>query len=453
MVDSPYQQAVDYLYSFIDYETIHQPRDAVSYDLRRMEELLARLGSPHLKATSVHIAGTKGKGSTAAMVASVLTASGYKTGLYTSPHLIDIRERFRVDGELVSEAELAEMVAKLKPEVSAYHRRASYGRLTTFELLTALGFLYFAQKGVELQVVEVGLGGRLDATNVIKPEVCVITSISLDHTDVLGNSLAEIATEKAGIIKPGAAVASSPQADEVARIIEEVCCGRKARLVMVGRDVTYQGLGFDDGSQLLRVNGLSASYKLSIPLLGHYQLKNAATAVAAVEVLGLKGFNVTRESITAGLGQVNWPGRFQILGHSPLIVVDGAHNPASAAELRLSLDYYLKEKPSGRAVLVIGASSDKDIAGIARELSPPFDTVIATRSRHPRAMPPASITTAFKNAGLEVRTTSTIPEALELARQLAGEEGFICVAGSLFVVGEAMEQLVQRQTDSSDSTA
>ena len=206
-----YQDALDFLYSFVDYETSHQPRSPLNYDLRRMDELLARLGNPHLKARTVHIAGTKGKGSTAAMVASALTEAGYRTALYTSPHLIDIRERMRVDGQLISKTELEDGVARLKPEVEAVNAAARYGRLTTFEVLTALGFMYFADKQVDFQVVEVGLGGRLDATNVVKPEVCAITTLGLDHTDVLGDTLAKIAAEKAGIIKPGVPVVSARQ--------------------------------------------------------------------------------------------------------------------------------------------------------------------------------------------------------------------------------------------------
>ncbi len=449
MVDTLYQQALDYIYSFVDYETMHLPRDAVSYDLRRMEELLTRLGKPHLRAKSIHIAGTKGKGSTAAMIASVLSTSGYKTALYTSPHLIDLRERFRVDGELISEAAVVVLVARLKPEVEVVNSRATYGQLTTFELLTALGFLYFAQKGVDFQVVEVGLGGRLDATNVITPEVCIITSINLDHTDVLGDSLAEIATEKAGIIKPGVVVVSSPQSEEVARVIEERCLSCGAKLVRVGRDVTWQGLGFDVDSQLLVVNGILDSYRLSIPLLGRYQLENAAVAVAALEVLAGKGFDITHDSITRGLSRVNWPGRFQVFGHNPLIVVDGAHNPASARGLKQSVEHYFKGqagykeggKPFDHAILVIGTSFDKDIAGIVSELYPIFDRVIVTHSRHPRAMATEIIMAEFRKHGVEARSVGTVPEAVSLALTTAGERDLVCVTGSLFVVGEAIEKL------------
>jgi dihydrofolate synthase/folylpolyglutamate synthase len=462
MVDSRYQQALDYLYSFIDYETMRLPRDAIHYDLRRMEELLVRLDTPHLKAKSVHIAGTKGKGSTAAMIASVLSTSGYKTGLYTSPHLGDIRERIRVDGELILEAEFIDLVAKLKPEVEAVNLKGTYGQLTTFELLTALAFLYFAQQGVTLQVVETGLGGRLDATNVIKPEVCVITSINLDHTDVLGDSLVKIAAEKAGIIKPGGVVVSAPQTDEVAQVIAATCLNCGVRLVKVGDDVTWEELGFDANRQLLRVNGRLASYNLSLPLLGRYQLENAATAVATLEVLAEKGFNISCDSIVTGLGRVSWPGRFQVLGQKPLMVIDGAHNPASARELKKSLEHYFKgyagnktgNKPFKRATLVFGASSDKDIVGIVRELYPLFDRVIVTRSHHPRAMAIPPIVAEFRRHGLEAQSVRTVPDALSLALAQAQENDFICVTGSLFVVGEAIEQVDrdgQRHTDSGGS--
>lgn len=437
MLSNSYQQVLDYLYSFIDYETMHVPRSAVNYDLRRVEELLFRLGNPHLAAKSVHIAGTKGKGSVAAMVASVLMASGYTTGLYTSPHLSDLRERIRVNGELITEEELIAMVERLKPEVEVVNEKATYGQLTTFELLTALGFAYFKLKGVDFQVVEVGLGGKLDATNVIQPEVCIITSISFDHTDVLGSSLTEIAGEKAGIIKPGSIVVMSPQSDEVAQVIEKACLNCDARLVRVGSDVVWQSLGFDAERQLLQVKGRLGSYELSIPLLGGYQLGNAATAVAAVEVLAEKGFNISRDSIISGLAQVSWPGRFQILSRRPLLVVDGAHNPDSARKLKQSLVQYFA---FDRAILVIGVSSDKDVAGIISELMPVFDKVIVTRSRHPRAMGLEQLIAAFRRYGVEVQAIEAVSEALSLALSMAGARDLVCVAGSLFVVGEAIEQ-------------
>ncbi len=437
MPDSLYQQAIDYLSSYTDYEIVPRlAHNAANYDLRRVDELLARLGNPHRKARSVHITGTNGKGSTAVMVASALTVSGYTTGLYTSPHLHSWRERIRVDGELISEEEFVSLVERVKPEVKAVNRKATYGRLTTFELLTVLAFAYFGLKEANFQVLEVGMGGRFDATSVITPEVCIITSISLDHTEVLGSSLAEIAGEKAAIIKPGSITVTSPQPGEAEGVIEKACLNRGAELVRVGRDVTGRSLGFDLNRQLLQVKGRLGSYDLSIPLLGRHQLVNATTAVAALEVLAEKGFKISGDSITRGLARVNWRGRFEILGRHPLLVVDGAHNPDAARGLRESLEQYLD---FDRAILVIGTSDDKDIAGIVSELSSLFDKVIATRSHHPRATAPASIVAEFRRHGVDAQAVEAVSEALSLALALAGTGDLVCVAGSLFVVAEAIE--------------
>ncbi|TRZ49896.1 MAG: bifunctional folylpolyglutamate synthase/dihydrofolate synthase [Dehalococcoidia bacterium] len=436
---NPYQQAVDYLSSYTDYEVVPRlAHNAANYDLRRVEELLGRLGNPHLAAKSVHIAGTNGKGSTAAMVASVLTTSGYITGLYTSPHLHTWRERVRVDGELITEEEFTTLVERFKPEVEAVNQRATYGRLTTFEILTTLAYAYFALKKADFQVLEVGLGGKFDATNVIQPEVCLITSVSFDHTDVLGNSLAEIAAEKAGIIKPGSMVVTSPQPSEAAQVIEETCLARGAGLVRVGSDVTWQSLSADFDRQLFRVAGRLGSYELSIPFLGRHQLDNAATAVAALEVLAEKGFSISRDSIAQGLAQVSWPGRLQVLSRHPLLVVDGAHNPDSAQKLRQSLEQYFEFE---RAILVIGASDDKDVAGVVSELAPLFDRVIVTRTCHPRAMAPPLVVAEFRRHGIEAQVAETISEALSLALSVAGARDLICAAGSLFVVGETIEEV------------
>ena len=434
-----YQQAIDYLSSYTDYEVVPRlAHNAANYDLRRVEELLARLGNPHLAARSVHITGTNGKGSTAAMVASALTLSGYITGLYTSPHLHTWRERVRVNGELISEEEFITLVERLKPEVEAVNQKATYGRLTTFELVTTLAYAYFELKRADFQVLEVGLGGKFDATNVIQPEVCLITSVSFDHTEVLGNSLPEIAAEKAGIIKSGSIVVTSPQPSEVAQVIEETCLGCGVELVRVGSDVTWQSLSADFDRQLFRVRGRLGSYELSIPFLGRHQLDNAATAVAALEVLAEKGFGISRESIVDGLARVSWPGRLQILGHHPLLVVDGAHNPDSARRLRQSLEQYFE---FDRAILIIGTSSDKDVVGIVSELTPLFDRVIVTRTRHPRAMAPPSIVAEFRRHGVEAQVAEAIPEALSLALNIAGTQDLVCATGSLFVVGETIDEV------------
>src|SRR4030042_482452 len=296
-MDFSYQQALDYLYSFIDYESMPRPRDAANYDLRRMDELLERLGNPHLKARTVHIAGTKGKGSVAAMIASVLTNSGYRTGLYTSPHLHTFNERIRIDGNLITDEEVTSLVNKLHPEEESVNEKATYGKLTTFELITVLGFMYFEMKKADFQVVEVGLGGRLDATNVVQPDVSVITTIGYDHMEVLGNTITEIATEKAGIIRQDGIVVSSSQVDEAEKVIVSACAEKNVKLIKAGSDVTYQGQEYDINGQKLRGNGRRGTYELTIPLIGDHQLVNAATAVATLEDLAENGFAITKEKI------------------------------------------------------------------------------------------------------------------------------------------------------------
>jgi dihydrofolate synthase/folylpolyglutamate synthase len=430
-----YQQAIDYINSYTDYEKIGMPHDPAFYDLRRVDELLSLLGNPHRKAGSIHITGTNGKGSVAVMVASALAAAGYRTGLYTSPHFHTWRERIQVDGELISEDEFARLVTELKPQVEAVNQRANYGKLTTFEFLTALAFACFGQKGVKFQVLEVGLGGKYDATSVITPLVSVLTPISFDHTDVLGSTLKEITAEKCGIIKPDSIVVTAPQPPQAAGVIKEACRQRRAKLITVGRDVTWQGLSFALDGQRLRVQG-RIKYELFLPLLGEHQLVNAATAVAALEVLIDKGFDIPRESVAKGFEQVSWPGRFQILRRRPLLVVDGGHNIGAARQLTQSIKQYLDYK---RAILVMGTSQDKDIAGLVAELAPLFNQVIVTRSRHPRALAPAPLAAAFARHGIKAQVADDVPSALSRALALAGEKDLVCVAGSLFVVAEALE--------------
>jgi dihydrofolate synthase / folylpolyglutamate synthase len=440
VADSPLDRALDFIYSFIDYEKKRDPHVKITWDLRRVEVLLEKLGNPHLKAKTVHIAGSKGKGSTAAMVASVLTAAGYTTGLYTSPHLHFFNERIQVNGRMITNDEIVAMVAKIKPAVEEVNKEARYGVLTTFEVTTVLGFYYFAQKKVDIQVIEVGLGGRLDATNVVQPDVCVITPISYEHTDILGKTLALIATEKSGIIKKGSVVISSPQPAEADAAIAAVCVNQNAKLIRVGKDVTYQGTKFDDAKQSFQVNGRLGSYNLTIPLLGEYQLSNAATAVAALEVLIEKGNPVPGKSIAQGTQAVQWEGRLQVLNRHPLVVADGAHNQDSAHKLRQALAQYFKFE---QAALIIGMSSDKDLAGIVTELAPVFRQVIVTKSLHPRAMGTRPIAEEFLKHGITARQTDDISAAMPLALSLVGENDLLCVTGSLFIAAGAIEQAVE----------
>ena len=431
-----YQQALDYINGYTDYEKIGMPHDPAFYDLRRVDELLSTLGDPHKKAGSVHITGTNGKGSVAIMMAYALAAAGYPTGLYTSPHLHSWRERIRVDGEMISEDGLAELVTELRPYVEEVNKRASYGELTTFELLTCMAFAYFGKKGVKFQVLEVGMGGKFDATSVITPLVAIITTIGLDHTDVLGDTIVQITAEKCGIIKPHTTVVISPQPPEAEKVIEKTCAERGAKLIKVGEDVSWRSLSSDLEGQRFEVKGRKGDYQLSIPILGEHQLQNAATALAALEVLTEKGFDIPADEIAKGFSKIEWPGRFQVLRRRPPLVLDGAHNIDAARSLKESLKQYFDFE---RAILVMGASDDKNIKGVINELAPLFDRVIVTRSRHPRAMAPAPLAAEFTRHGMKARIATDVPSALSQALSMAGEKDLVCLAGSLFIVGEAIE--------------
>jgi dihydrofolate synthase/folylpolyglutamate synthase len=433
-----YSQAEEYLNSFTNYElipgiTYAQP----GYSLGHVEELLNRMGNPQLVARTIHIAGTKGKGSVAAMIAQVLSSSRYRTGRYTSPHLHNLRERITIDGSLIPEAEFAAAVAEVKPFIESMKQDTGFRQLTYFEALTALAFAYFQKKRVDFQVLEVGLGGRLDATNVvINPAVCIITSLSLDHTQILGNTLEEIAREKAGIVKSGCWVVISPQPEEAASVISDTCREKEAKVVQIGRDVTWHRISGDLHQQSLVIEGRTSKYQVSIPLLGDFQLENAATAVAALEILGSEGFAISTADIAQGLAQVKWPGRFQILRQHPTVVIDGAHNVASMKRLVDNIKSYFAHK---RIFLVFGTSCDKDIPGIINELVSLSPRVIVTQASHSRAAPLPTLVAEFTKRGIEPETKETVKEAISRVLSLASDTDIICVTGSLFVVAETLD--------------
>jgi dihydrofolate synthase/folylpolyglutamate synthase len=434
-----YRQAEDYILSFTDYEKIPGiAYTAANYDLRRMEKLLQPLGNPHLGTKSVHIAGTKGKGSTAAMISQVLTTAGYKTGLFTSPHLHTLRERVRINDTMISEADFAALVTELKPIVESVNKQAAFGELTTFEILTAVVFNYFKKNRVDFQVLEVGLGGRLDATNVVKPDVCVITSLSLDHIDILGNSMAKIATEKAGIIKAGCIVVNAPQVDEAAQVIKQACRQKQTKLIQVGQDVTWHKTSGDLYRQALTVTTKSGHYDLTIPLLGDYQLENAAAALAVIEALVSLGIGISFQNIEKGFSQVSWPGRLQILSREPTVVVDGAHNVYSINKLVGAVKEYFDYK---MCFVIFGTSCDKDISGMVKELQPLSKHIIITSSSHPRAASIPSVAEKFNTLGVKAMTVGNVTEALSKALALAKKTDLILITGSLFVVAEAKDYI------------
>jgi dihydrofolate synthase/folylpolyglutamate synthase len=429
-----YQEALDYVLKFADYERL--PRSGIVWDLKRIERLLVRLDSPHIYARSVHVAGTKGKGSTSAMIASILQSAGYKVGLYTSPHLLSYTERIRVNGKPIDEEDWVELVKVIKPHVEAENALGDLGELTTFEIFTAMAFLYFEQVRADYQVLEVGLGGRLDATNVIQPEVCVITSISFDHMDVLGDTLAKIAWEKCGIIKTGAALVSAPQLPEALEVIERESRIRGVHLIKVGQDVTWERVGFSEGGQSFRVKGLKGEYHLHIPLLGLHQLENAANAVAAAELLQEKGAKISSHNIAEGLAKVDWPGRLQVLRKKPWVVVDGAHNAYSMKRMVEAIDEYFKYD---KVKLILGFGADKDIAGMAAEAAELTSDIILVASKHPRAVKAEELVAEFQKHRVTPRIAESVKDAIALALGEAGHNDLICAAGSIFVTAEVME--------------
>ena len=429
-----YKEALEFIYSFTDYEKLRGYRySPEEFNLARMEKLLELAGNPHLSFLSFHVAGTKGKGSTCAMIESALRAQGYRTGLYTSPHLHTFRERIQIAGELVSEKDVTWAVEKLKPLVEKVEG------LTTFEIITALAFLLFAHKGVEVAVVEVGLGGRLDATNVITPLVSVITSLSFDHIQLLGNTLTSIAREKAGIVKKGVPVVSAPQEKEALEVIEEEAKLKDSPLVLVGEDWVWEGIEREREGQsftIKRLNPPGFSLKVRIPLLGTFQPENATVAVAALDTARHRGLSISDEAIKGGLERVRWPGRLEILQSSPLFIVDGAHNVESARFLAQSLRELFSWN---RFFLIFGASADKDIAGMMAELLPLADEVIFTRASHPRAASPEEMLEKAKALGFSGKVVEPAGKAVEKALRDSGPEDLICVTGSLFLVADAKE--------------
>ncbi|MCH2513417.1 MAG: bifunctional folylpolyglutamate synthase/dihydrofolate synthase [Dehalococcoidia bacterium] len=432
-----YRESIAQLLTLVDHERnlVTGPRQKAIYDLTRMEALLGRLGSPQNQVPAVHIAGTKGKGSTAALCDSALHAAGLSTGFYSSPHLHTYRERIRRDSEPISQEGFAALVEGLWPLHEELKSDSVVGPLTLFEFLTGMAFQCFAQDRTDVQVIEVGLGGRLDATNVLDAGVCVITSISLDHMAILGNTIGEIAAEKAGIIKPGSTVVIAPQASEALSPILAACQEKEAAPILVGRDVTWEEGRTGTDGQRFKVRGRNGEYDLYMPLLGAHQLENAALAVAALEAFGSQGIDVSAKAMEVGFENVSWPCRMEVLSRSPLLVADGAHNVYSIESLLKSLPDYLAYD---RLILVVGFSRDKNVEGMARALGEKADIIVATASRHPRSMQAVEVAGLFPETGKPV-LASTPADALRLAMEVAGKKDLVLATGSLFLAAEVRE--------------
>lgn len=448
-----YQDRLDFLYGRLNYEWLGMPKLTEELRLGRMRKLLRLLGDPHESLRIIHVAGTKGKGSTSVMIAAALTAAGIRTGLFCSPHLHRLEERFLIDGVLASPEELVALTDAVRPAVEKLDADCADSRYrgpTFFEITTAMGLLHFARRNVGAVVLEVGMGGRLDSTNVVHPELSVVTTISFDHTRQLGTTLDAIATEKAGIFKRDRPAVSGVVQPEARAAIRRVASQRRAPLRELDCDFHYR---FEPpAAPLTRPTAGRVTVdtwrthwgEIDVPLLGAHQAGNAAIALASLDVLAECGWNVGRDAVVRGFASLRWPARVEVLGEAPWLVVDSSHNVASAAALAETLRTCF---PPARRTLIFGTSRDKDLRGQLQALLPLFDELVVTRYlENPRSVAPEEIARAIGELDGRVPLVTTDPaEALAVARQRTAPDGLICVTGSLFLAAEARALIINEE--------
>ena len=439
-----YHEAVAYLESFVNYERTHQPQEMRAVRLSRMRRLCQRLGDPQRRFRSVLVAGTNGKGSICAILYSMLRGSSLRVGLYTSPHLEHLRERIRVwttgpsqeewaHGEdWIGEEDFAAAIEILRPAIEEMRGESPDHAPTYFEILTAAAFLYFARREVEIAVLEVGLGGRLDATHVVDQAVSVIAPIGIDHADVLGPDPVLIAKEKAGIITSSHPVIAAPQQEEVGEVLRGICEAQGAPLFTCGKELTVGIQGHSLSGLQVSITGLRGIYEsLALPLIGRHQAQNAAVAVGALEALS--GAGIPFSLVERGLAQVEWPGRLEIVHEEPLVIMDGGHNAQAGAAVVETLT----ELCPGRTIhLLIGISSDKSVEDVGRRLGPLAISASCTKSRHPRAMDPVELARRMSPFCPDVHVMSDPADAYTYLLNAVSPQDVILVAGSLFLVGE-----------------
>nr|MBU1328643.1 bifunctional folylpolyglutamate synthase/dihydrofolate synthase [Candidatus Omnitrophota bacterium] len=447
-----YTKTIEYINSFVNFEKIPKYQYAASFNLERMNAILDKLGNPHKNLNVIHVAGSKGKGSTCAILAYILKEAGYKVGLYTSPHLVDFKERIRIldhrpqtkghrtdmfEG-MISEEEINEVVEGIMPVAEKFREHKILGKISFFEILTACTFLYFKKEQIDVAVLETGLGGRLDATNVTVPLVCGITNISLEHTDKLGDTLSRIAYEKAGIIKEQSLVVSVLQEKEAMDVIRKVCKEKKAKLYEVGKDIKCSIVNSNESGQIFDIESSWYSYKnLEIDLIGAHQIENASLSIGMLKAIEYKKFNIGEDDIREGLKRATWPGRLQIIQKKPYIILDGAQNPASMLALISSIKKIFRYK---KLICVFGISGDKDIKGVSGILDTVSDIIILTKAKdNPRAEDVSRLKKHFLDSRPGLEDSSDIDEAMQKALKLANKEDLILVTGSLFIIGDAMQ--------------
>lgn len=424
-----YQEAINYIYNLNKY--------GIKLGLKNISCLLSLFDNPHLKIKTIHVAGTNGKGSTSAIVSSILQNAGYKVGLYTSPHLVSFQERMMINGELILPDEISMLLERIKPVIARVAETEGCQHPTFFEVITAMAFLYFFEKKVDFAVMEVGLGGRLDATNVCQPLVSIITHIDFDHMDRLGKTLTEIAGEKGAIIKQKTPVINAEQFPEARAVIEKMAHDKEAPLYSYGKEMfTELQYSLLEGNYF-NYKGISSNIKnLFVPLAGEFQVENASLAIAAAEIINLTGFNITVGDIAQGVKNSKWPGRFEIIGENPLLILDGAHNPNGVDQFMANLRKLIPEK---KIIAILGVFQDKDYPAIVKTVTAHVDEVILTMADNPRATPVKLLVEIAKQYLSEknIWQSTNIADAIKKALQIAQQDDVICVTGSLYTVGEA----------------
>ncbi|MGH2271627.1 bifunctional folylpolyglutamate synthase/dihydrofolate synthase [Anaerohalosphaeraceae bacterium U12dextr] len=436
-----YEQALDYLFKQTDYEKQQKLRyNVTTFNLDRMNELLKGLGDPHKKTRTVHIAGTKGKGSTATMLSRMMEANDYKVGLYTSPHVSTLHERITINSEMISRKDFLGIMNRMYPVLERMGKKDSFP--TFFEIMTALAFLYFYDKKVDIAVIESGLGGRLDSTNVITPDVVGITSISIDHQNLLGPTLEHIAREKAGIIKKGIPVITVPQDPMAMKVIKKQALSLKAPLTVTGRDIDFS-YRFESSrehgphTRICLTTPTSKFEHLRVPLPGEHQAMNCGLALAMLDSLKSLGFHINDEKAISGLNNVQMPGRMEMVCTDPRVLVDAAHNAASIRALIQAIGQHV---PYDSMVIIFGCNSDKDIRGMLTELQYGADKVIFTRSNSPKAVYPQDLAEMYTDiCGKMCQTALSLTEALRIAQSAISREDLICITGSFYLVGQAKQ--------------
>ncbi len=483
-----YHETLQFLYTAIDYEKlISYQYNASTFSLDRMVKMLDYVGNPHKDFPTIHITGTKGKGSTSIMISTVLEQAGLRTGLFTSPHLLDLRERIQINHKMISEGDFVAAATAFWPYIRHLRETDRAASPTFFETLTAMAMLYFKQKYVDMAVVEVGLGGRLDSTNVVVPRVSVITNIGFDHTAILGNTLASIAYEKAGIIKQGVPLVSAVDNAEALSVIEKRCMEMDARLYLLGRDILIEKAQGVDENAISQRNlyqpgqtGLQGSVKkegaaggkttsagaphalfsvppkrgllckiktwrhtydnVFLPLVGAHQAKNCALVLGVLEALKEQGqISISDEVIRKAMSRARCPARVELVGQNPFIILDYAHTVDSMRSLKNAL---LENFTFSKLILVLGFSQDKDLDNILKEIVPAGHSIIVTRSKNPRAAPPEDLSHRIeKLCDTQPKIADNAQDAVMLARKIASPDDLICITGSAYVAGEALQAL------------